>query len=127
MKFVIRKWGIYPMICLLIFFLLVKIAREKVKFWLGYFIVFLSRRDNISLIYFSHNCLGWKRLLSSLIPAVNTALPSPPLNHALKSHICTSFKYLVRWQLNHFSGQPVPVLEHLSMKKFLLISNLSLP
>ncbi|KAK4830648.1 hypothetical protein QYF61_012491 [Mycteria americana] len=36
----------------------------------------------------------------------------PPLNHAPKRHIYTSFKYLQGWGLNHFPGQPVPMLNN---------------
>ncbi|KAK4824899.1 hypothetical protein QYF61_021414 [Mycteria americana] len=56
--------------------------------------------------------MGWKRPLRSSNPTVNLALPSPPLNHVLKCHIYTSFKYLQGWGLNHFPGQPVPMLDN---------------
>ena len=34
------------------------------------------------------------------------------LNHTLRCHTYTSFKYLHRWRLHHLSGQPVPVPDH---------------
>ncbi|KAK4816046.1 hypothetical protein QYF61_011054 [Mycteria americana] len=46
------------------------------------------------------------------IPGNIQALPSPPLTHVPKQHIYTSFKYFQGWQLNHFPGQPGPVLEN---------------
>ena len=58
----------------------------------------------------SENCLGWKRPLRSSSPTINLALPSPPLNHVPKRHVCTCFKYLQGWWLHHFPGQPMPVL-----------------
>ncbi|KAK4815820.1 hypothetical protein QYF61_007429, partial [Mycteria americana] len=57
-----------------------------------------------------HNHIGWKRPLRSLSPTVNLTLPRPPLHHVLKHLIQTSFKYLQGWRLNHFPGQPVPML-----------------
>ncbi|KAK4824286.1 hypothetical protein QYF61_013031 [Mycteria americana] len=60
----------------------------------------------------SRNHLGWKRPLRSSSPTVNLTLPSPPLNHVPKHLIQTSFKYLQGWRLNHFPGQPVPMLDN---------------
>ncbi|KAK4816070.1 hypothetical protein QYF61_011294, partial [Mycteria americana] len=40
------------------------------------------------------------------------ALPSSPLNHVPKHHIYMYFKNLRGLQLNHFPGQPVPVLDN---------------
>ncbi|PKU29473.1 protein diaphanous hypothetical protein [Limosa lapponica baueri] len=45
-------------------------------------------------------------------PNPNPALPSPPLNHVPQHHIYPSFKYLQGWQLHHFPGQPVPMLDN---------------
>jgi len=42
---------------------------------------------------------------------INLTLPSPPPNHVSNRHIYTSFKYLQGWWLNHFRGQPVPMLD----------------
>ncbi|KAK4813607.1 LOW QUALITY PROTEIN: hypothetical protein QYF61_011953, partial [Mycteria americana] len=39
-------------------------------------------------------------------------LPSPPLTHVPKHHIYRSFKHLQGWGLNHFPGQPVPMLDN---------------
>ncbi|KAK4825578.1 hypothetical protein QYF61_000577 [Mycteria americana] len=39
-------------------------------------------------------------------------LPKPPLNHVPKHLIQMSFKYFQGWQLNHFPGQPVPMLDN---------------
>ena len=50
-------------------------------------------------------------LKSLLIPSFVTQ-STPPLNHALKLHIYTSFKYLQGWCLNHFPGQSVPMLDN---------------
>ncbi|KAK4826190.1 hypothetical protein QYF61_006134, partial [Mycteria americana] len=58
------------------------------------------------------NHLGWKRPLRSSSPTVNLALPSPPLYHVPKHLIQTAFKYLQEWGLNHFPGQPVPMLDN---------------
>ncbi|KAK4810331.1 hypothetical protein QYF61_018273 [Mycteria americana] len=60
----------------------------------------------------SQNCIGWKRPLRSSSPTVNLTLPRPPLHHVPKHLIQTSFKYLQRWGLNHFPGQPVPMLDN---------------
>ncbi|KAK4824151.1 hypothetical protein QYF61_011229 [Mycteria americana] len=60
----------------------------------------------------SQNCIGWKRPLSSSSPTVNLTLLSPPLHHVPKHHIQTSFKYLQGWRLNHFPGQPLPMLDN---------------
>ncbi|KAK4810580.1 hypothetical protein QYF61_007317, partial [Mycteria americana] len=56
--------------------------------------------------------VGWKRPLRSLSPTVNLTLPRPPLHHVPKRHIYTAFKYLQGWRLNHFPGQPLPMLDH---------------
>ncbi|KAK4817962.1 hypothetical protein QYF61_003482 [Mycteria americana] len=62
---------------------------------------------------------GWKRPLRSSSPTVNLTLPSPPLNHVPKCHIETSFRYFQGWRLNHFPGQPVPMLDNpFSEEKF---------
>ncbi|KAK4816001.1 hypothetical protein QYF61_010869 [Mycteria americana] len=67
----------------------------------------------------TENRIGWKRPLRSLSPTVNLTLPRPPLNHISKCHVQTSFKYFQGWQLNHFTGQPVPVLDNpFSEEKF---------
>jgi len=58
----------------------------------------------------SLNCLGWRRPSRSLSPTINLTLSIPPLNHVLKLRIYASFKHLQGWCLNHFPGQPVPVL-----------------
>ncbi|KAK4814248.1 hypothetical protein QYF61_012744, partial [Mycteria americana] len=60
----------------------------------------------------SQNCIGWKRPLRSLSPTVNLTLPRPPLCHVPKHLIQKSFKYLQGWRLNHFPGQPVPMLDN---------------
>ncbi|KAK4827957.1 hypothetical protein QYF61_022659 [Mycteria americana] len=60
----------------------------------------------------SQNRIGWKRPLRSLSPTVNLTLPRPPLYHVPKHLIQTSFKYLQGWRLNHFPGQPVPMLDN---------------
>ncbi|KAK4818296.1 hypothetical protein QYF61_010438 [Mycteria americana] len=61
----------------------------------------------------SQNRIGWKRRLRSPSPTVNLTLPRPPLYHVPKHLIQMSFKYLQGWQLNHFPGQPVPMLDNL--------------
>ncbi|KAK4811465.1 hypothetical protein QYF61_010344 [Mycteria americana] len=53
-----------------------------------------------------------KDLLRSLSPTVNLPLPSPPLHHVPEHLIQTSFKYLQGWRLNHFTRQPVPMLDN---------------
>ncbi|KAK4828289.1 hypothetical protein QYF61_024954 [Mycteria americana] len=58
------------------------------------------------------NPIGWKRPLRSSSPTVNLTLPTPPLHHVPKHLIQTSFKYLQGWRLNHFPGQPVPMLDN---------------
>ncbi|KAK4810095.1 LOW QUALITY PROTEIN: hypothetical protein QYF61_008071 [Mycteria americana] len=58
----------------------------------------------------SQNRIGWKRPLRSSSPTINLTLPRPPLHHVPKHLIQTSFKYLQGWRLNHFPGQPVPML-----------------
>ncbi|KAK4810562.1 hypothetical protein QYF61_004525 [Mycteria americana] len=75
--------------------------------------------------YFNHritesqNRIGWKRPLRSSSPTVNLTLPRRPLHHVPKHLIQTSFKYLQGWRLNHFPGQPVPMLENpFSEEKF---------
>ncbi|KAK4816266.1 LOW QUALITY PROTEIN: hypothetical protein QYF61_014338 [Mycteria americana] len=60
----------------------------------------------------SQNHIGWKRPLRSLSPTINLTLPRPPLHHVPKHLIQTSFKYLQGWRLNHFPGQPGPVLDN---------------
>ncbi|KAK4830514.1 hypothetical protein QYF61_011456 [Mycteria americana] len=60
----------------------------------------------------SQNRIGWKRPLRSSSPTVNLTLPRPPLYHVPKHLIQTSFKYLQGWRLNHFPGQPVPMLDN---------------
>ncbi|KAK4807092.1 hypothetical protein QYF61_018433 [Mycteria americana] len=67
----------------------------------------------------SQNRIGWKRPLRSSSPTVNLTLPRPPLHHVPKHLIQTSFKYLHGWRLNHFPGQPVPMLDNpFSEEKF---------
>ncbi|KAK4806266.1 hypothetical protein QYF61_013410 [Mycteria americana] len=58
------------------------------------------------------NHLGWKGPLRSSSPTVSLTLTSPPLNHVPKHHIYMAFKYLQGWRLNHFPGQPVPMLDN---------------
>ncbi|KAK4829527.1 hypothetical protein QYF61_005166, partial [Mycteria americana] len=58
------------------------------------------------------NHIGWKRPLRSPSPTVNLTLPRPPLHHVPKHLIQTAFKYLQGWRLNHFPGQPVPMLDN---------------
>ncbi|KAK4815591.1 hypothetical protein QYF61_004806 [Mycteria americana] len=60
----------------------------------------------------SQNRIGWKRPLRSSSPTVNLTLPRPPLHHVPKHLIQTSFKYLQGWRLNHFPGQPGPMLDN---------------
>ncbi|KAK4821921.1 hypothetical protein QYF61_004924 [Mycteria americana] len=64
---------------------------------------------------------------SARIPKPQKVLPSlgfrqsraPPLHHVPKHLIQTSFKYLQEWRLNHFPGQPGPMLDNpLSEEKF---------
>ncbi|KAK4814679.1 hypothetical protein QYF61_025505 [Mycteria americana] len=52
------------------------------------------------------------RLEKTFKIVINLALPSPPLNHVPKHLSQTAFKYLQGWGLNHFPGQPVPVLDN---------------
>ncbi|KAK4826690.1 hypothetical protein QYF61_010699 [Mycteria americana] len=67
----------------------------------------------------SQNHIGWKRPLRSSSPTINLTLPKPPLHHVSKYLIQTSFKYLQGWRLNHFPGQPVPMLDNpLGEEKF---------
>ncbi|KAK4815879.1 hypothetical protein QYF61_009930 [Mycteria americana] len=67
----------------------------------------------------SQNHIGWKRPLRSSSPTINLTLPKPPLHHVSKHLIQTSFKYLQGWRLNHFPGQPVPMLDNpLGEEKF---------
>ena len=56
------------------------------------------------------SCL--EETFKSLSPTINLTLPIPPLNHVPKLRIYTSFKYLQCWCLNHFPGQPVPMLDN---------------
>ncbi|KAK4820013.1 hypothetical protein QYF61_017392 [Mycteria americana] len=60
----------------------------------------------------SQNRIGWKRPLRSSSPTINLTLPRPPLYHVPKHLIQMSFKYLQGWRLNHFPGQPVPMLDN---------------
>ncbi|KAK4814695.1 LOW QUALITY PROTEIN: hypothetical protein QYF61_025521 [Mycteria americana] len=60
----------------------------------------------------SQNRIGWKRPLRSSSPTVNLTLPSPPLHHVPKHLIQISFKCFQGWRLNHFPGQPVPMLDN---------------
>ena len=73
--------------------------------------VFSVSSDQSYRIIQSQNHLGWKRPLTSSSPTINLTLPSPSPNHVPKHHIYTSFKYLQGWWLNHFPGQPVPMLD----------------
>ncbi|KAK4808595.1 hypothetical protein QYF61_009898 [Mycteria americana] len=67
----------------------------------------------------SQDHIGWKRPLRSSSPTINLTLPKPPLHHVSKHLIQTSFKYLQGWRLNHFPGQPVPMLDNpFSEEKF---------
>ncbi|KAK4810476.1 hypothetical protein QYF61_004256 [Mycteria americana] len=67
----------------------------------------------------SQKHIGWKRPLRSSSPTINLTLPKPPLHHVSKHLIQTSFKYLQGWRLNHFPGQPVPMLDNpLGEEKF---------
>jgi len=45
-----------------------------------------------------------------IIESINLTLSVPPLNHVPKLCIYTCSKYLQGWCLNHFPGQPVPML-----------------
>ncbi|KAK4806798.1 hypothetical protein QYF61_005594 [Mycteria americana] len=42
----------------------------------------------------------------------NLTLPRPSLHHVPKHLVQTSFKYFQGWQLNHFPGKPVPMLDN---------------
>ncbi|KAK4822567.1 LOW QUALITY PROTEIN: hypothetical protein QYF61_016136 [Mycteria americana] len=53
---------------------------------------------------------GNYRLSSS--PTINLTLPTPPLHHVPQHLIQVSFKYFQGWRLNHFPGQPVPMLDN---------------
>ncbi|KAK4832223.1 hypothetical protein QYF61_021070 [Mycteria americana] len=76
-------------------------------------------RNTSSTSVESQNCIGWKRPLRSSSPTLNLTLPRPPLHHVPKHLIQTSFKYLQGWRLNHFPGQPVPMLDNpFSEEKF---------
>ncbi|KAK4831894.1 hypothetical protein QYF61_020041 [Mycteria americana] len=67
----------------------------------------------------SQNHRGWKRPLTSLSPTINLTLPRPPLYDVPKHLIQTPSKYFQGWRLNHFPGQPVPMLDHpFSEEKF---------
>jgi len=50
-----------------------------------------------------------------------------PPNQAAQSHIQPGLECLQGWDIHNLLGQPVPVLHHPRVKKFLLISNLNLP
>ncbi|KAK4815496.1 hypothetical protein QYF61_003054 [Mycteria americana] len=52
------------------------------------------------------------QILLSSSPTIHLTLPSPSLHHVPKHHIYTSFKYLQGRRLNHFPGQPVPMLDN---------------
>ncbi|KAK4806900.1 hypothetical protein QYF61_012621 [Mycteria americana] len=71
-----------------------------------------TKRQAPWLLTESENCIGWKRPLRSSSPTVNLTLPRPPLHHVHKHLVQTSFKYLQGWRLNHFPGQPVPMLDN---------------
>ncbi|KAK4814264.1 hypothetical protein QYF61_012819 [Mycteria americana] len=71
-----------------------------------------TKNDEENKITESQNRIGWKRPLRSSSPTVNLTLPRPPLYHVPKHLIQTSFKYLQGWRLNHFPGQPVPMLDN---------------
>ncbi|KAK4813343.1 hypothetical protein QYF61_026639 [Mycteria americana] len=64
------------------------------------------------LVTESQNRIGWKRPLRSSSPTINLTLPRRPLHHVPKHLIQTAFKYLQGWRLNHFPGQPVPMLDN---------------
>ncbi|KAK4807134.1 hypothetical protein QYF61_018475 [Mycteria americana] len=78
----------------------------------------LVEPDNVNIEVTNHrttesqNRIGWKRPLRSSSPTINLTLPRPPLHHVSKHLIQTSFKYLQGWRLNHFPGQPVPMLDN---------------
>ena len=57
---------------------------------------------------------AWKRPLTVASPTVKQTVPSPPLKHVPERHIYTSLRYLPGWGLNHFPGQPGPVLDNTS-------------
>ncbi|KAK4814190.1 hypothetical protein QYF61_012427 [Mycteria americana] len=79
---------------------------------------FLHRQTTARLME-SQNRIDWKRPLRSSSPTINLTLPRPPLYHVPKHLIQTSFKYLQGWRLNHFPGQPVPMLDNpFSEEKF---------
>lgn len=71
----------------------------------------------------SENHLG----LKTLSPTINPTLPTSPPKDVSKCHIYLALKYPQRCWLNHFPGEPVLVLSILTVKKFLIISNLNLP
>lgn len=50
--------------------------------------------------------------LGRLSPSPSLTMPSPTLNCVPKHHIYTSFKYLQGCWLNHFLGQPIPILDN---------------
>ncbi|KAK4820326.1 hypothetical protein QYF61_023559 [Mycteria americana] len=50
--------------------------------------------------------------LVEIDPNSKKHIRGPPLHHVPKHLIQTAFKYLQGWRLNHFPGQPVPVLDN---------------
>ncbi|KAK4826194.1 hypothetical protein QYF61_006138 [Mycteria americana] len=75
--------------------------------------------DDLDNTQLSQNHTVWKRPLRLSSPTINLTLPRPPLCHVPKHLIQTSFKYLQGWRLNHFPGQPVPMLDNpFSEEKF---------
>ncbi|KAK4828042.1 hypothetical protein QYF61_023080, partial [Mycteria americana] len=72
----------------------------------------INTGNKSKIITESQNRIGWKRPLRSSSPTVNLTLPRPPLYHVPKHLIQMSFKYFQGWRLNHFPGQPVPMLDN---------------
>lgn len=66
------------------------------------------------------NCQGCRILVGKDASDNQQLLPSPPLNHSPKCHICVSFKSLQGWGLSHFPGQPVKTFPQISNPNLLL-------
>lgn len=68
----------------------------------------------------------WKRSSRSSSPACSHVAPYP-LNHIAKCQVYSFSEHFPRWWLHHFPGDPVPMFNTVSVKKFFLISSLNLP